>query len=385
MHLIWTYSGIPVLSLKQWRSCESGFGDIVRRYLYQNRNLGVTNHHKSVCWLLRWSQMNSMDTIWHQKHHKTSSDEIWIVNVCECQTCCLFYLSWEDDRCTIEHNEGLFVRLPTKDNIDIRMTTQGFYVLPLATQGTQKPSKTRGPSDAVKHSETPRYWQCWSCGLLANDRNAIWIPYEGRRWLNGHMMATKTAPKLPIVIDCHRLIANGVFIILKGGHYASLAQRGKRIEFPGQDTSIWSFLLHLQPDTSRDSAESPSHDFPDVVYLKIFETPSGLAILWRYPVLTLPHAQATKCLSSFVEAIEYFHYIGIYSCDILRLCKYIIPYIYIPYIHIYRYIPYIYIYHIIPFLHWISDLSRVGHGHDGHDGHDSTGQSMAFQVWLSHR
>ena len=137
-----------------------------------------------------------------------------------------------------------------------------------------------------------------------------------------------------------------------------------------------------------------------------------------------------------------------YSCDILRLCKYIIPYIYIPYIYTplytiyipYIYIPYIYhiyipyiytiyiyhiyIYHIyiytiyiytifipylyhiytifipylyhiytifIPYLYhiytivyrfftgFLTCLGSAGHGHD------STGQSMAFQVWLSHR
>lgn len=50
--------------------------------------------------------------------------------------------NWAQRRAVLVANEG---------QLDILMTTQGLYVLPLATQ---KPSKTRGPSDAVKRQDT---------------------------------------------------------------------------------------------------------------------------------------------------------------------------------------------------------------------------------------
>ena len=255
--------------------------------------------------------------------------ELWMMWMSDLLPILLVFRGWSMQH---EHNEGLFW-LPTKDNLTSEWLPKVCMCCHWPPKNHQKPAARQTQWNtkilAVLIVWTSRKWPERDLDTLRRLPPAEWSH-------DGHQNRAEAA----IVLDCHRLIANGVFIILKGGYYASLAQRGKRIEFPGQDTSIWSFLLHLQPDTSRDSAESPSHDFPDVVYLKIFETPSGLAILWRHPVLTLPHARATKCLSSFVEAIGHFHYIGIYSCDILRLCKYIIPYIYI--YHIYRYIPYIY-------------------------------------------
>lgn len=142
-------------------------------------------------------------TLYISIHHKTSSDEIWIVRYCECQvTSCLFYMrclermigwsmhNWAQRRAVLVADEGQLWQL------DILLWLPKVCMCCHCCHWPPKNHpKPGGPSDAVKRQDTGSVDRV-DFSQMTGTRSG----YLSRRLLpDGHMMATKTAPKLQLL------------------------------------------------------------------------------------------------------------------------------------------------------------------------------------------